>query len=234
MVLNTARIVPMSHDELRTIPTHEIIDNDLKIIFEILGIYRDSKRRLKPIMGVYDSEDQFLKIYSVIEIKRINYPKQLLRITKDLLEEELAELTLYKDFVPDLAGVIVVVIGIFFLFYQTDVSGVAIDIITKRFPVLVTLAGALITLIKFCFNLFFNNKINRLKKCLMVVNQVIDKVELEFKTLTAETQVKTTARREALISPENKELIQKAADIEGHTLRECLKRSLKALIDKNL
>ncbi len=169
----------MSHDKLRTVPDYENIDNDLNIFFEILGVYRNSKRKLKTKTGIYNSEDQFLKIWIEIE-KNTNHRKQSLRIAKDLLEEELAKLTLDKDVVPDLAGFIVVCIGISLLYYA-DMSGVIIDTITKRFPVLVSLAGALILLFKFYFNFLINRKINRLKRCLMVVNQVIDRIEEDEK-----------------------------------------------------
>lgn len=177
--LKTTEIVSMSHDKLRTVPDYENIDNDLNIFFEILGVYRNSKRKLKTKTGIYNSEDQFLKIWIEIE-KNTNHRKQSLRIAKDLLEEELAKLTLDKDVVPDLAGFIVVCIGISLLYYA-DMSGVIIDTITKRFPVLVSLAGALILLFKFYFNFLINRKINRLKRCLMVVNQVIDRIEEDEK-----------------------------------------------------
>lgn len=44
--------------------------------------------------------------------------------------------------------------------------------------------------------------------------------QLKFKTMTAKTLTKTTARLEARISPETKALIQKAADLEGRTLTD--------------
>jgi protein-S-isoprenylcysteine O-methyltransferase Ste14 len=112
--------------------------------------------------------------------------KQSLRMAKYLLEERISSLSLQKelvpDFVPIVVGLVAICVGVLF-FSPSSISST----IVSNLPIISAVMACIFIVVKYYMIDNLNSKIKNSRRCLITINQVIDKIEED------ETLAKTTA-----------------------------------------